>query len=209
MKTRAEEFIPTRPSLLCRLKDWENGEDWKIFFDTYWRLIFSVALKAGLTENEAEEVVQETIISVCKQMPDFEYNKAGSFKAWLLQIVRRRVSDQFRKRAPIQERPTEDTRTDFLERIPSSEARLEDVWEEEWRRNLIETAITKVKNRIKPRFFQIFDLVVLKEWPVSEVARGLNVSSAQVYLTRHRVTRLIRDEVRRMEKEAGSRSHCR
>ena len=43
---------------------------WKDFFDTYWRLIHGLAIKAGLNDAEAQEVVQETIIAVAKQMAD-------------------------------------------------------------------------------------------------------------------------------------------
>src|SRR5687767_11139741 len=100
MSAPADELIPTRQSLLSRLKDWQDRDGWKEFFDTYWRLIYTVALKAGLTQSEAEEVVQDTVVSVSKQMPAFQYDQAGSFKGWLLQITRRRIADQFRKRQP-------------------------------------------------------------------------------------------------------------
>ena len=52
------DSIPTRQSLLARLKDWEDQASWREFFDTYWRLIHAVALKAGLNEVEAQEVVR-------------------------------------------------------------------------------------------------------------------------------------------------------
>src|SRR5438552_9702284 len=61
----------TRQSLLSRLKNWNDHESWKTFFDTYWRLIYSTAIKAGLTDAEAEDVVQETIISVMKGLPEY------------------------------------------------------------------------------------------------------------------------------------------
>ena len=57
-----EDSIPTRYSLLSRLQDWDDQESWRVFFDTYWRLIYSVAARSGLTESEAQDVVQETII---------------------------------------------------------------------------------------------------------------------------------------------------
>ena len=50
----------TRRSLISRLRNLDDRESWQDFFDTYWKLIFSVARKAGLSEQEAEEVVQET-----------------------------------------------------------------------------------------------------------------------------------------------------
>src|SRR6185295_19341664 len=96
------EFIPTRQSLLSRLKDWGDQESWKEFFDTYWKLIYSAALKSGLTDAEAQDVVQETVLSVAKKMPDFTYDPAvGSFKRWLLQLTGWRIYRQLQKRLPV------------------------------------------------------------------------------------------------------------
>src|ERR1043165_9778724 len=99
MDEKIDEFLPTRQSLLSRLKDWEDQESWREFFDRYWRLIHGLAMKCGLSNAEAQDVVQETMLSVAKQMPGFKYDPAlGSFKGWLLQITRRRIADQMRKR---------------------------------------------------------------------------------------------------------------
>jgi RNA polymerase sigma-70 factor (ECF subfamily) len=54
--------------LLVRLKDWGDQKSWQDFFDTYWRLIHSVAIKAGLSEAEAQDVVQETVLTVAKKL---------------------------------------------------------------------------------------------------------------------------------------------
>ncbi|MEI6357591.1 MAG: hypothetical protein WCP53_10900 [Verrucomicrobiota bacterium] len=64
-----EDFLPTRQSLLSRLRSWDAQDSWREFFETYWRLIFDTASKAGLDEASAQDVVQETIIAVAKQMP--------------------------------------------------------------------------------------------------------------------------------------------
>ena len=37
----------TRKSLIARLENWEDQRTWDEFYRTYWRLIYSVALKAG------------------------------------------------------------------------------------------------------------------------------------------------------------------
>src|SRR5437660_10963154 len=92
------DLIPTRRSLLARLKRWDDQESWQQFFDTYWKLIYSVALRAGLSESESEDVVQDTIFSVARQMPQFKYDRVrGSFKSWLFLITRRRIADHLRK----------------------------------------------------------------------------------------------------------------
>src|SRR6185436_14645293 len=129
MATRLDDSIPTRQSLLNRLKDFDDQESWKDFFDTYWKLLYSVALKAGLTDAEAQDVVQETIIAVAKKMPDFHYDPAaGSFKNWLLTITRRRMIDYLRRSGRQAARPAasaprttgDTTSTSTVERIPDS-----------------------------------------------------------------------------------------
>ena len=52
-----DKSLATRGSLLHRLKDCRDQASWQDFYDTYRDLIHRFALKAGLTETEAEEVV--------------------------------------------------------------------------------------------------------------------------------------------------------
>src|SRR5258705_13517491 len=94
--------IPRRQSLLARLKDCGDQESWREFFDTYWRLVHATALKAGLIETEAQEVVQEVMIAAAKKMPEFTYDPGkDSLKGWLLAVTRWKVADQLRKREKV------------------------------------------------------------------------------------------------------------
>ena len=140
-----DELIPTRASLLGRLKDWKDEASWKVFFETYWKLIYNAAIKAGLTDAEAQDVVQETVISVSKSMPSFEYDAVGgSFKSWLLKLTAWRIVDQKRRRdvRPAQRRSDSTTRTATVERIADpAESDLEAIWNEEWEKNLMNAAI--------------------------------------------------------------------
>jgi hypothetical protein len=65
--------------------------------------------------------------------------------------------------------------------------------------NPSEAALARVKRRVKPRQFQILDLYVLKQWPVKEVARALDVSRAQVYVPKHRMAALLKQKIRRLQ----------
>ena len=142
-----DEMIPTRESLLSRLKDWNDNESWRDFFQTYWKFIYAVAVRSGLTADEAQEVVQETIIRISKQMPDFKYDRAqGSFKGWLVRLTQWRIKDQFRKRLREKNVVSHDTEhEEILPKIQSPDPSTDAVWEEEWQRNLVEAAILKVR----------------------------------------------------------------
>jgi RNA polymerase sigma factor (sigma-70 family) len=207
MTLLTEDSIPTRYSLLSRLQNWDDQESWKDFFDTYWRLIYSSALKSGLTESEAQDVVQETIISVAKDIHKFKRDRAlGSFKGWLRNVTRWRIADQLRKRTRHargkNSENEEESRAVDVAQIPEPAGdELESVWEADWQANLLEAAIEKVKRSVKEEHFQLFDLYVIQQWPAGKVARMLGVNVGQVYLAKHRVSALIKKEARRLEEK--------
>ncbi len=199
------QWAPTRRSLLERLRNWEDQEGWREFFNIYWKLIYGVAIKAGLTDQEAEDVVQETVLSVAKKMDEFRYDPAVcSFKGWLLYVTRLRILDQFRRRSPklpqrVKSRtPTGNTST--LGRVPDPGAlQLDVIWDEEWEKNLVDAAMERVKLKIKPDHYQIFYLSAVKGLEAGRVARMLKIRTAQVYLVRHRVGRLVKREIEELK----------
>lgn len=205
MKHTNEELASTRASLIHRLRDWRDESSWRDFFKVYWRLIYGVARKAGLSDAEAQDVVQETLISVAKHMPAFKYDPSiGSFRAWLLNMTRWRIVNQFRKRQPLVERfagSHTTSRTDTIEAAPDVSLDLEAAWQAEWEANLMNAAMDNLRRRIEPQRLQIFDFYVNKEWPPEKVAERFHVSVDLVYQVKHRVTEAIRAEVSRLEKE--------
>src|SRR5688572_14489028 len=120
MRSKPDDPLPTRFSLLARIKNPNDEESWRTFVDTYSNFIRGVALKAGLTECETDDVVQEIFVMVSEKIADFKADpQFGSFKAWLMQQTRWRIADQFRKRMPLAERkdPRQTDRTGTIERI--------------------------------------------------------------------------------------------
>ena len=75
------------------------------------------------------------------------------------------------------------------------------LWDAEWGKNLLEAAITKVKRRLDPQKYQIFDFCVNKEWTPKKVAETFSIPIAQVYLAKLRTTEMIREEIKKMELE--------
>ena len=207
MPKPADPMNRTRATLIHRLKNWQDAASWQEFFDTYWRLIYSVAYQAGMTDAEAQDVVQETMISVARHMPKFTYDPSiGSFKTWLLNMTRWRVMDQFRKRGKLaanEPRPVKtDTTTTAIEKIADpSGIKIDEIWEKEWQQNLLTAALENVKRRIDPEKFQVFDFYVNKDWPPEKVAKSFNISVDQVYVAKHRIPQPITDEVERLEKK--------
>jgi RNA polymerase sigma-70 factor (ECF subfamily) len=211
------DSIPTRLSLLARLKDWGDQESWREFFDTYWRLIHATALKAGLNESEAQEVVQEVMLAAAKKMPSFTYEPGkDSLKGWLLAVTRWKVGDQFRRRAPKAESRggaaagiapgraasgEEGTaRTATVDRVPDPH-QIDEVWDSEWRENLLRAALARVKVRVNPAHYEVYHLHMVQGLSARETARALDMSAAAVHLAKHRVGRLVKAELKRLQGE--------
>jgi RNA polymerase sigma factor (sigma-70 family) len=210
MTRTPEELIPTRRSLLDRLRNWDDQASWKDFFETYWKLIYGVGRKAGLTDAEAQDVVQETIISVARQMPDFRYDPAlGSFKAWLMRLTRWRITDHFRKkqygrdgRRFLREQAMDHSQLESLALENPAELvgfDLEAAWNEEWEKQLFESALAKVRQEINPIQFQMFHLHVCKNIPARQVAGRLGAKLPEVYFAKYKVSAAIKKKIRKMQ----------
>jgi RNA polymerase sigma-70 factor (ECF subfamily) len=206
--------LQTRRSLLSRLKDWHDQDSWQQFYDIYSNLIFGVALGAGLTHEEAQDALQETVFTVAKQLtsengekPAFTYDPAvGSFKNWLLHTTRWKINDQFRKRGPlVRKPPRRDSRTNKTPteaQIPDPNGdELEAKFEREYKETLQERALDKVKHSVKAKHYQVYDLYVIKQWPTEKVAQVLGLNAGQVFLIKHRIVGIIKKEVQRLQKE--------
>jgi RNA polymerase sigma-70 factor (ECF subfamily) len=214
--------LGTRPSLLNRLKAGDDAASWQEFYRTYGGLIRFFAKKAGLTADEAEEVVQETAIGVARRLPEFVYDpKVCRFKTWLLNLTRWRIQDQLRRRKgfarrgrvdaslSLQQRSKPDSEmqgeTTTIERIPDPAIpEFGADWDSAWEKNLLAKALEQVRAQIDERQFQVYDSCVNKGWAPPEVAKTLGISVARVYLTKHRVAARLKREVHRLEKLAVS-----
>jgi len=200
-----EGCFSTRLTLLNRLKDLNDQSGWRDFFNTYWRLIYNTAIKAGLTHSEAEDAVQDTIMTVAEKIPQLEYDQdKGSFRGWLLNTTRWRVNDQFRKRKPDHYTPKSgDKETEhppLLDNFPD-DFNWDEYWEQAWQKNLMDVAIERVKQEVSPKNFQIFDLYVLKEWPISKISKSLGVSRGQIYLAKHRILKRIQKRIKKLKEK--------
>ena len=211
MNLEYDELHPTRWSLIRRLKNLEDQESWRDFFETYWRLIYSVALKSGLSPQEAEEVVQNTVITVFKHIQAFKADPSiGSFKGWLLRVARSRINDQFRARprnptVGSVDQPIADSRltraTPPEERVPDPGGNFVDaIWEDEWRKNLVHNALEQVKAKANARDFQIFYLYTIKEHDPKEVAGITGVSPSYVYVVKSRLMPVFESAVRALDR---------
>ena len=197
--TQENIYQTTRPSLLTRLKDLEDQKSWQEFFETYWRLIYNVALKCGLSHEESQDIVQESILRAVENIGRFERrNRKGAFKAWLRTIARSQIAMFWRSR---KSRPEARTDHDIEPDALAAEADLEKIWDEEWRKNIQHAALTQLKLHSRPRHYQIFHAYVIQEMDAKRVAKTFGVGMSQVYVIKHRMGARYEAELAKLREE--------
>jgi RNA polymerase sigma factor (sigma-70 family) len=206
MKAFATSSLLTRPSLLFRLRDWEDGTSWEEFYRLYRRLVYGLARRYGLTHVEAEDVVQEVFRHVAENIKDFESRtNRGAFRRWLMNQTRWRITDKFRERMR-----TNGTGEGSAEPVPEvdeiaapAELAGEPTWEAEWQRHVLDAALERLARRAPAKHFQAFELSSRQGWPARRVAQELGLNIASVYLYNHRLTKQLRTEVERLRHTLG------
>ena len=203
-KQESLSSLHTRPSLLGRVRRWDDATSWEEFHRLYRKLIYGLARRSGLPHADAEDVAQEVFKRVAETIHEFESNpERGSFRGWLMQLTRWRITNKFNRRPKDEaqgQRRRDDSgaRTATIERVPD-EANADAAWDEEWRRHLLDAACARIAQRVKAQHYQVFDLYVRRQWPVLRVARELKVNPASVYVIGHRLTKQLKAEVAKLQ----------
>jgi RNA polymerase sigma factor (sigma-70 family) len=199
MANNGDELIPTRASFLGRLKNAQDQSSWQEFFDTYSRLIYGVALKAGLNGSDAKYVLEATIASVADHMPTFKYDpKNGSFKAWLRNLTRLQIVSLTLKGRPAMGATSQAAST---EKLDSTVEAVDQLWEAEWKTNLLNAAVTNVKRRLDPKQYQIYDLQVNKGLAPEKLAALMGKSVEEILEAKRNIAEMIEAEIRRLEEK--------
>jgi RNA polymerase sigma-70 factor (ECF subfamily) len=203
----------TSASLLFRLRDWRDTVSWGEFYRLYQKLVLGLALRSGLTPSEAEEVAQDVFKRVAETIHEFESDtERGSFRGWLMNLTRWRITDKFRERqraarllaTPGRDAAPGEDHTATIERVPDPAADAGDAaWEEEWRHHVFDAALARLATRTPARHFQAFELCHRQGWPVLRVARELGLAAPTVYVITHRLKKQLKAEVEKLESQLG------
>jgi RNA polymerase sigma factor (sigma-70 family) len=199
--------LATRTTLLNRVKNPDDSDSWQTFFDLYATLIRGQARRAGLTADEIEEVTQETLIELSQRIQNFEYNREkGSFKGWLYNLTRWRIANQFKKRQrQLVSLELLDDAADGAEPFSTPNSlRIEpdEIWKSDFRRVVFDAALKNLRRALSPKQFQILDLSIVKQWPITQIAETLHTNRAHIYVLKLRVVSALKNEIRRLDKQA-------
>jgi len=177
----------TRPSLLLAVRDPQNGAAWAEFTSIYRPLLLSYVKKKGLNDSDAEEVVQDVLVKLVREMPKFQLNHAkGRFRTWLFTVFIGTFLDRYRKHK--RQKKAENAYTLAARSFDEDKREeLEAEWDMVYRRHLLQVLLERVKPSVAEKTWVCFEQHVKLGRPAKEVAAALQMEENTVYVYAKRI----------------------
>ena len=185
-----------------------DESSWQEFYEMYWRAIYGYALRFGMREADAQDIVQEVFVKIFRQMPAFDYDRGkGRFLSWVKTVTRTTVLDAYRRKnariegklKAIEPGPDESG----LEGIADPDGhQISDPWELEWQKSLMAQGLMRVRARVSEITYSAFCLYALDGKSVKDVGEALGIAPSTVYVHSSRIMTMLKEEVSALATEA-------
>lgn len=190
----------TSTALLEGLKAPDNSTVWLEFDNRYRPMITRYARRFGLTDQDAQDAAQQTLIAFCDSYRQGKYDRdKGRLRIWLFGIARNQILNTRRKKRGREVQVADASQaTGFFDKI-EDEDQLEQAWNEEWRQAVLRQCLEAVRKEFDGKTVEAFELFAWKGLPAQEVAEQLGMTANAVFLVKHRVMKRIRELLPAME----------
>jgi RNA polymerase sigma-70 factor (ECF subfamily) len=141
----------------------------EVLYQRYARLLYSIAYRMIPDHQIAEDLLQETFVSVWQHAASYS-SQSGSVRSWLVAIIRHRAIDQLRKlrvRSDFKATPVDELAADENLTTP-------DAWEEAWK-SMQGAQIRNALKMLSQEQRVVIELAYFQGWTQSEIAEGYNI----------------------------------
>lgn len=191
----------TSATLLSQLKQPHAEAAWERFCRTYGGAIIRYAMKLGLPEADARDVMQDTLMDLMRQLPKFEYDpQRGKFRNFLLTIVHRRAAKWLAARSKVQLASLDETgATRLLHEISARAIPVADD-DTRWQESLFDEAWLRLKrsDKLKSGTIEVFEAYAIRGENPEDVGKKNGMAANTVYQIKNRVLAMLKDEVNKL-----------
>lgn len=163
-------------AVLARLAAEGDAAAFEEIYSRYRRFVYSIALRMTGNLADAEDLTQDSFISVLRRIGSFR--GAASFNTWLYRLVVNQVKMHFRRR---KSRPEDQPRDGELPERELSSARRAD-----YQQVIDRLAIEEAMQRLPPGYRTALNLYDIERYQHKEIARLLGCSEGTSKSQLHR-----------------------
>ena len=191
-------------SLTLMLRVQQNPADpqaWDEFAQRYQPIIRAWCLRWGAQPSDADDVAQQVLLKLLGAMKKYRYDPTPGFRGWLKTVTHNAWLDfvASRRRTPGQDPQRLASVADSSDAFADLEQQMQQAFE----RELLELAMRRVEPRVKPNTWEAFRLTSLENLSGVEAAERLQMQVSHVFVAKHRVMKLLEQEVRKLKHDLG------
>ena len=179
----------TPVSLLQRLQRPDDSEAWNHFVALYRPLFFAWVKRLNVPASDADDLVQEVLVVLVGNLPQFQRRATGSFRSWLRIVTRNKWLELQRRRHA---QPVGDGAALAMAEAPDH---AEQFWETEFRERLLARALELMKSDFQESTWQAAWEVIVSEKTPAAVAMSLGMTIGAVRAARFRVVTRLRQDL--------------
>lgn len=189
----------TRASLLHRLKKSNGDSDaWPEFVQTYGPRISHWCRGWGLQSTDAEDVKQDVMLAMARQMRSFEYDASLRFRSWLKTIAHRAWVDFLKSRSRAIAGSGSDSVQAILDSVETQEDFIEQIMQE-CDKGILEDAMLVIRRRVNENTWQAFQMTAIEGISAPHVATQLGMAITAVYKAKSRIQKLLKEEIEQID----------
>ncbi len=186
-------------SLTLMMRVQQNPADpraWDDFVERYQPMIRAWCVRWGSQACDADDVTQQVLLKLLTAMKEFRHEPGSGFRGWLKTVTHNAWLDFARRPKNGQGAAGLDAIADSSDALADLEKEMQQAFE----RELLELAMRRVEERVKPNTWQAFRLTSIESLSGAEAAERLNVPVSSVFVAKHRVLKLLEEEVRKLRR---------
>jgi RNA polymerase sigma-70 factor (ECF subfamily) len=185
----------TSPSLLHRLRDRADADAWGRLARVYTPLLLDWVQRLGVQPADADDLAQEVLATVAREMPRFEYDPArGAFRGWLRTVLANRVRHHRRSRAGRPDAVGGGGQDRLLADLADGRGDLGREWDRDHDRHVVGRLLDLIRPEFQPATWEAFRLAAVEGRPAAEVAATLGLTPNAVRVAKCRVLARLRQE---------------
>lgn len=184
----------TRITLLESVRQAQSGEPWEEFVRVYDGLIASWLRSQGVNDADADDIRQEVMQAVIKDIPNFQHSgRPGAFRAWLRRITANRMRRLWQKR---QRSGSGSGRVDVSEianQLEDDSSRLTLAWDRDHDQFVLNRLLGMLQGRFSHQSLTAFRRLAIAQEPVEQVSSELGMTVGAARVAQHRVLRAMKN----------------
>jgi len=191
----------TSVTLMMRVQeDPADPRAWAEFVERYQPMIRAWCLRWGSQPADADDVAQQVLLKLLTAMKKYHRQAGSGFRGWLKTVTHNAWIEFVTSRHTSAQYPGSiDSITDSNDALADLENQMQRAFEHE----LLALAMRRVERRVKASTWEAFRLTAIENLQGVEAADRLNMDVSAVFVHKHRVLKLLEEEVRILKTERG------